>query len=133
MRPFPLYIATLMLTGLTGGVIGSAGGGAISFFAASSKSCDFETVAIVIVGAVGGAIGLLLGGATGFFAVFTGAAVGSSILLLLGVFVTNHLLAGKLVSSQVLSSRFLLISYLIVATIALAISLVGVPAGWWKE
>ena len=67
------------------------------------------------------------------FAVFTGAAVGSSILLLLGVFVTNHLLAGKLVSSQVLSSRFLLISYLIVATIALAISLVGVPAGWWKE
>ena len=67
------------------------------------------------------------------FAVFMGAAVGASILLLLGVFAANRLLAGKLGSSRVLSSRFLLISYLTVATIALAISLVGVPAGWWKE
>lgn len=173
-----------MLAGVSGGAIGAACGGVISFFAASSKSCDFETVAIVIVGAVGGAIGLLVGGATGFFAsfagrssgsinciagiqtgliaavgaddtlfrvstmvslnggithrqcifaVFTGAAVGSSILLVLGIFVTNRLLAGKLGSIHVLSSRFLLISYLIVATVALAISLVGVPAGWWKE
>ena len=184
MRPFPLYIATLMLVGLSGGAIGAAGGGVSSFFIASSKSCDFETIAIVLVGAAGGAIGLLVGGAIGFFAsfagrssgsiscmagipigliaavagddtllrvsmtvspnggithhqcvfaVFTGAAVGSSILLVLGVFVTNRLLAGKLGFSQVLSSRFLLISYLIVATMALAISMVGVPAGWWKE
>ena len=184
MRPFPLHITTLMLAGLSGGAIGAAGGGAISFFAASSKSCDFEAIAIVLVGAAGGALGLLVGGAAGFFAsffgrssgsincmagiqssliaavaaddtlfrvstmvsfnggithhqcifaVFTGAAVGASILLLLGVFATNRLLAGRLGSSQVLSSRFLLISYLIVATMALAISLVGVPAGWWKE
>ncbi len=67
------------------------------------------------------------------FAVFTGAAVGASILVLLAVFVTNRLLAGKLGPSRVLSFRFLLISYLIVATMTLAISLVGVPAGWWKE
>ena len=184
MRSFPLYIAVLMLAGLSGGAIGAAGGGAISFFTASSKSCDIETIAIVLVGTVGGAIGLLVGGATGFFAsfagrsldsincmagiqtgliaavaaddalfrvsmmvslnsgithhqcifaVFTGAAVGASILLLLGVFVTNRSLAGMLGSSRILSFRFLLISYLVVATMALAISLVGVPAGWWKE
>ena len=173
-----------MLAGLSGGAIGAAGGGAISFFTASSKSCDFETIAIVMVGTAGGAIGLLVGGAIGFFAsfagrssasincmagiqtsliaavasddtlfrvstvvslnggvthhqcifaVFTGAAVGASILLLLGVFVTNRRLAGKLGPSRILSFRFLLISYLIVATVALAISLVGVPAGWWKD
>ncbi len=184
MRYFPLHNATLILAGLSGGAIGAAAGGAISFLAAGSKSCDFEIVAIVIVGAVGGAIGLLVGGATGFFAsfagrssgsiscmagiqasliaavvaddtlfrvstivslnggithhqcifaVFTGAAVGASILLLLGVFAANRLLADKLGSSRVLSSRFLLISYLIIATLALAISVVGVPAGWWKE
>lgn len=184
VRSFPLYNAALMLAGLSGGAIGAAGGGAISFLAAGSKSCDFETIAIVIVGAAGGAIGLLVGGATGFFAsfagrssgsvncmagiqasliaavsadetlfrvstmvslngdithhqcifaVFTGAAVGASILLLLGVFAANRLLADKLGSCRVLSSRFLLISYLTVATMALAISLVGVPAGWWKE
>ena len=48
MKPFPLYIARLMLAGLSGGAIGAAGGGAISFFASSSKSCDFDTVAIII-------------------------------------------------------------------------------------
>jgi len=69
----------------------------------------------------------------GLFGGAIGAAVGSSILLLLGVFVTNRLLAGKLGSSQVLSSRFLLIPYSIVTTMALAISLVGVPSGWWNE
>jgi len=184
VRPYPLYIATLMLAGLSGGAIGAAAGGVISFFAASSKSCDFETIAIVVAGAVGGAIGMLAGGAIGFFASFagrssgsincmagiqasliaavaaddtlfrvstmvslnggithhqcifavlTGAALGASSLLLLGVFVTDRSLARKLGSSQVWSSRFLLISYLIVATMALAISLIGVPAGWWKE
>ncbi len=184
VRSFPLYNATLMLASLSGGAIGAAGGGAISFFAASSKSCDFEAIAIVLVGAAGGALGLLAGSAIGFvasvaghspgsincmagiqasliaavsadetlfrvstmvslnggithhqciFAVFTGAAVGASILLLLGVFAANRLLADKLGSCRVLSSRFLLISYLTVATMALAISLVGVPAGWWKE
>ncbi len=158
-----------MLAALSGGAIGAAGGGAISFFAASSQSCDFETVAIVLVGAVGGVIGILVGGASGFFAsfagrsssslncmaglqaglvaavaaddklgggsmmvslnsgithhqcifaVFMGAAVGASILLLLGVFVTNRRLAGKLGPSRVLSLRFLLISYLTVATLA---------------
>ena len=184
MKPFPLYIATLMLTGLTGGVIGAAGGGSISFFAASSKSCDFVAIAIIMVGAAGGAIGLLAGGAIGFFAsfagrssgsincmaglpasliaavaaddtlfrvstmvslnggithrqcifaVFMGAAVGASILLLLGVFVTNRLLSGKLGPFRTLSYRFLLISYLMLGTMALAASLAGVPAGWWKE
>jgi len=180
VRPFPLYVAILMLAGLSGSAIGAAGGGAIGFFAASSKSCDFETIAIVLVGAAGGAIGLLVGGATGLFASFAGrspgsincmagiqtglivavaaddtlfrvslnggvthhqcifavltaAAVGASVLLLLSVFVTNRLLAGKLSTSRDLSFRFLLISYPMVATIALAISLVGVPAGWWEE
>ncbi len=184
VRSFPLYNATLILAGLSGGAIGAAGGGAVSFFAASSMSCDFEAVAIFMVGAVGGAIGLLVGGATGFFAsfagrssgsiicmagiqtsliaavaaddtllrvsmtvpsnggithhqcifaVFTGAAVGASILVLLAVFFTNRLLAGKLGPSRVLSFRFLLISYLIVGTMTLAISLAGVTAGWWKE
>ncbi len=184
MRPFPRYIATLMLAGLSGGAIGATGGGAISFFAASSKSCDFVAIAIFLVGAAGGAIGLLAGGAIGFiasfagrssgsinciagiqalliaavaaddtllrvstrvslnggithhqciFAVLIGAAVGASIFLLLSVFVTNRLLAGKQSPSQFLSSGFLLISYLMVATSALAISLVGVPTGWWKE
>ncbi len=173
-----------MLAGLCSSTIGAAGGGAISYFASSSKSCDFESIAIVMVGAIGGAIGLLVGGAIGFFAsfagrssgsincmagiqasliaavatddtlfpvstmvslnggithhqcifaVFTGAAVGASILLLLGVFVTNRMLAGKLGPSRVMSFRFLLISYLIVASIALATGLAGVPAGWWKE
>ena len=78
MRQFPLYIAVLMLAGLSGGAIGAACGGAISFLAASSKSCDFETIAIVIVGAVGGAIGVLLGGATVFFASFAGASLARS-------------------------------------------------------
>jgi len=184
VRSFPLYISTLMLAGLSGGAIGAAGGGAISFLAVSSKSCDFGTVAVVMVGATGGAIGLLVGGAIGvfasfarrssgsiycvagiqtsliaaiaaddtlfrvsmtvspnggithhqcIFAVFTGAAVGASILLLLSVFVANRSLAANLGSSRVMSSRFLLISYLIVATMALAFSLAGVPAGWWKE
>ena len=50
-----------MLAGLSGGAIGAAGGGAISFLAVSSKSCDFGTVAVVMVGATGGAIGLLVG------------------------------------------------------------------------
>ncbi len=178
MRSFPLYNATLMLAGLSGGAIGAAGGGAISFFTASAKSCDFETIAIVMVGTAGGAIGLLVGGAIGFFAsfagrssgstncmagiqtsliaavaaddtllrvsmtvspnggithhqcifaVFTGAALGSSILLLFGVFATNRLLAEKLGTSRILSFRFLLISYLIIATMALAISLVAGP------
>ncbi len=184
MRPFPLYIATLMLAGLSGGAIGATGGGAISFFAASSKSCDFVAIGIFLVGAVGGAVGLLAGGAIGFFAsfagrysgsinciagiqalliaavaadetllwistrvslnggithhqcifaVFIGAAVGAAILLLLSVFATNRLLAGKLGPSRVMSFRFLQISYLIVATMALATGLVGLPAGWWKE
>ncbi len=173
-----------LFQGERSGAIGAAGGGAISFLAASSKSCDFETIAIVMIGTAGGAIGLLVGGAIGFFAsfaghssasincmagiqtsliaavaaddtlfrvstvvslnggvthhqcifaVFTGAALGASILLLLGVFVKNRRLAGKLGSCRVLSSRFLIISYLTVATMGLAISLVGVPAGWWKE
>ena len=184
VRSFPLYNAALILAGLSAGAVGAAGGGTISFFAASSKSCDFDTMAIVLVGAVSGAIGLILGSAIGFFASFAGrssvsincmaliptgliagaaaddsafrvstgaslnsgithhqcifaviigAAVGASVLLLLGVFVSNRLLAGRLGPSQFLSSRFLLISYPLVATIALAVSLVGVPAGWWKE
>jgi len=184
VRPFFQYIATLMLAGLSGGAIGAIGGGAISFLAASSKSCDFVAIAVILIGAAGGAIGLLVGGAIGFFAsfagrssgsinciawiqalliatvaaddtllrvstrvslnggithhqcifaVFIGAAVGASILLLLGVFAANRLLAGKLGPSRILSFQFLLISYLIVATMALAVSLAGVPAGWWKE
>ena len=67
------------------------------------------------------------------FAVLIGAAVGASIFLLLSVFVTDRLLARAQSPSQFLSSGFLLISYLMVATSALAISLVGVPTGWWKE
>ena len=42
-------------------------------------------------------------------------------------------LAEKLGPSRSLSFRFLQISSLIVATMALAISLVEVPAGWWEE
>ena len=77
MRPFPLYIAALMLAGLCGGTIGAAAGGATSYFGSSSKSCEFESIAIVMVGAIGGAIGLLVGGAIGFFASFAGRSSGS--------------------------------------------------------
>ncbi len=137
------------MVGATGGAIGLLVGGAIGVFASFARRSSgsiycvagIQTSLIAAIAADDTLFRVSMtvspnGGITHhqcIFAVFTGAAVGASILLLLSVFVANRSLAANLGSSRVMSSRFLLISYLIVATMALAFSLAGVPAGWWKE